>query len=285
MSAASSAPAFTTIAEGLAFPEAPRWHDGALWFSDMHARTVHRVVPGGAVEGMFEVPESPSGLGFLPDGSVLVVSMHDRRVLRFADGELTEHADLSTLASWHLNDMLVDAAGRAYVTNFGDASWPPEPITPGALALVHPDGTIGIAAEGMHFANGMALTDGGTRLVVAETRALPPRITQFDVAPDGGLTNRRLLVELEAELPDGLTADTDGNIWFASPFTSEVIKVSRDGEIITRVVTPVAPYACALGGDDLGTLFVCAAGSWHEDQTVVARDGVVLAMDLGGSRG
>lgn len=271
---------FTTIADGLAFPEAPRWHAGALWFSDMHSHAVHRVVPGESVELVVEVPESPSGLGFLPDGTLLVVSMHDRRVLRFADGALTEHADLSQVATWHLNDMLVDDQGRAYVTNFGDDSWPPEPITPGVLALVRPDGTVDVAAQDMHFANGMALVDGGARLVVAETRALPPRITQFDVQPDGTLTNRRLLVELASELPDGLGADADGNIWFASPFTSEVIKVSPAGEIVERVVTPVPPYACALGGNDLDTLYICAAGSWHEDETVVVRDGVVLALSL-----
>jgi len=113
------------VARDLAFPESPRFHQNELWFSDMHAHLVLRLRPWGVPETVLSVPQAPSGLGFLPDGSLLIVSMHDRRVLRLRpDGEVTEHADLSPVASWHANDMLVDPAGRAYVANFGDASAP-----------------------------------------------------------------------------------------------------------------------------------------------------------------
>src|SRR5216683_3711937 len=153
--------AFEVLATGLAFPEGPRWHDGALWFSDMYAGTVLRLVPGALPRAVADVPGSPSGLGFLPDGRLLVVSMHDRRVLRLDDDGLREHADLSEVASWHANDMLVDPAGRAYVGNFGDASGPGVPVTPASLALVRPSGEVSIAAADMLLANGMALIQGG----------------------------------------------------------------------------------------------------------------------------
>ncbi|WP_029138036.1 SMP-30/gluconolactonase/LRE family protein [Nakamurella lactea] len=273
---------FDVVADGLAFPEGPRWHDGALWFSDMQGGTVYRVTPGQPKEQVVEVPNLPSGLGFLPDGRLLVVSMHDRKVLRLDPDGLHEHADLSQVASWHTNDMLVDPQGRAYVGTFGDASAPPDPVTPANLALIAPDGAVSVAATDMHLANGMALTDGGRTLVVAETRALPPRITAFDVADDGSLSGRRVLIELTNELPDGICADADDNIWFASPFTGEVIKVDTAGQIVARIRTPQAPYACALGGEDGQTLFICASDTWIPEQARAALAGQVFALRVNG---
>jgi sugar lactone lactonase YvrE len=269
---------FEVVARGLAFPEGPRWHDGALWFSDMYAGQVLRLVPGQQPDTVVEVPESPSGLGFLPDGRLLVVSMHDRRVLRFDPDGLHEHADLSRVATWHANDMLVDPAGRAYVSNFGDSSAPGVPVTPANLALIQPDGTVSVAASGLLFANGMTLIDGGRTLVVAETRALPPRLAAFDVAPDGTLSGRRVLAEFGAEMPDGICADEADHIWAASPFTGEVIRLAPDGAIVQRVAVPVPPYACMLGGADGHTLFICAASSWRPDEARADRAGQILAF-------
>jgi sugar lactone lactonase YvrE len=203
--------------------------------------------------------------------------MHDRRVLRLEPAGLTQHADLGQIASWHGNDMLTDPAGRAYVSNFGDGSAPGVPVTPANLALVQPDGTVSVAASGMLFANGMALIAGGRILVVAETRALPPRITAFDVAPDGTLSGRRVLAEFDAEMPDGLCADAADHIWFASPFTGEVIRLAPDGTIVRRAPVPVPPYACVLGGVDGRTLFVCAASSWLPEEALARRTGQILA--------
>lgn len=268
------------VASGLAFPEAPRWRGDALWFSDMYAGQVLRLTPGQPAETVVTVPQGPSGLGFLPDGRLLVVSMHDRRVLRLDAGGLAEHADLSPVASWHANDMLVDPAGRAYVGNYGDASAPPALVTPASLALIQPDGAVSVAAPGMLFANGMALTHDGRTLVVAETRADPPRLTAFDVAADGTLSGRRVVAEFGAEMPDGICADAADHLWVASPFTGEVIRVAPNGAIVERVAVPVPPYSCALGGPDRRTLFICAAVTWVPDEALANRTGQILAQPV-----
>ena len=267
-------------AAGLAFPEAPRWHDGALWFSDMYAGVVLRLAPGRQPESVVTVPEHPSGLGFLPDGRLLVVSMQDRRVLRLDADGLHEHADLSELASWHLNDMLVDRAGRAYVTNFGDASAPPDPPAPVALAMVAPDGTTSVASPELQFPNGMTLINGDRTLVVAETRSVPPRLTAFDVAGDGSLSGQRVLAEFESEMPDGICADAADHVWVASPFTGEVLRVAPDGKVVTRIAVPVPPYAVALGGADGHTLFLAAAATWMPEQALAERTGQILAIQV-----
>lgn len=271
---------FKVVCTGLAFPEGPRWHEGALWFSDMHAHQVMRMTPGESPDIVVDVPEAPSGLGFLPDGRLLVVSMHDRKVMRLDAHGLVVHADLSKIATWHANDMLVDATGRAYVGNFGDDSVPPAPPASASLALIQPDGSVEVAADAMAFANGMTLIDGGRVMVVAETRATPPCLTAFDVDSDGHLSNRRVLVAFDGQLPDGISADADDHVWVASPFTNELLRVSPDGRIVDRLESPHPPYACAVGGDDGRTLFVCAAGSWREEDALVNRDGVILAIDI-----
>ena len=267
-------------AAGLAFPEAPRWHDGALWFSDMYAGQVFRLVPGEQPRAVATVPEHPSGLGFLPDGRLLVVSMQDRRVLRLDADGLHEHADLSKLATWHANDMLVDAAGHAYVGNFGDASAPPDPPAPVPLILVQPDGAVSVATPELRFPNGMTLINGGRTLVVAETRSVPPRLTAFDVAADGTLSEQRVLAEFEDEMPDGICADAADHIWVASPFTAGVLRVAPDGSVVTRIASPLPPYACALGGADGRTLFIAGAVTWRPDEALAARTGQILAVPV-----
>ncbi len=263
------------VVDGLTFPEGVRWHDGALWFSDMHDHRVLRLAPGGAPQVVAEVPECPSGLGFLPDGRLLVVSMHDRRILRLDDDGLHEHADLSALAPWHCNDMFVDARGRAYVGNFGDDSAPPDPPHPTVLIAVDPDGTAYVVADDLSFPNGIVVTPDGGTLVVAESRSVPPRLTRFTVAPDGRLSNRETLVEFDAaELPDGLALDAERNVWVAMPFGDELVRVSASGEIERRV--PFAsPYAVAVGGEHGRDLFVCTAPTWEPEQAARLRGGAV----------
>jgi sugar lactone lactonase YvrE len=273
-------PQFDAVVDGLAFPEGPRWHDGALWFSDMHDGRVVRW--DGSAETVLRLEdECPSGLGFLPDGRLLVVAMHARQVLRLDPDGPVVHADLSEIATWHANDMLVDPAGRAYVGNFCDGTAPPVPITPASLALVRPDGTVSVAATGLDLPNGMVLIDGGRTLVVAETRGLPPRISAFTVAADGTLSQRRVLVQLENELPDGLTVDAQDNIWFASPFTGELIKLTPDGRIAARLACPRPPYACALDAESR-SLYVCVADDWVPEVCRAQRSGAVLRVDVTG---
>lgn len=263
-----------TLAEGLTFPEGVRWHDGALWFSDMHAHTVQRLVPGEAPEVVAEVPECPSGLGFLPDGTPLVVSMHDRRLLRLGDDGPTQHADLSTLAPWHTNDMCVDSQGRAYVGNFGDDSAPPDPPKPTVLLLVEPSGEARVVAEDLWFPNGIAITADGGTLVVAETRSVPGRLTAFTVGEDGSLSDRRTLAEFQGGFPDGIAIDAEGGVWVAFPFGDEVVRVTADGEIDRRLPFP-SPYAVALGGPGGRQLFVATAPSWVPEEAIANRAGSI----------
>jgi len=267
-----------TLAEGLTFPEGPRWHDGALWLSDMHAHRVLRLEADGTATTVAEVPECPSGLGFLPDGTPLVVSMHDRRLLRLEPGGPVEHADLSGLANWHCNDIWVDSGGRAFVGNFGDGSAPPDPPKPTALIAVEPDGAARIVAEDLWFPNGIAVSPDRSTLLVAESRSLPSRLTRFDVGPDGDLSNRRVLVEFEpGELADGIALDAELGVWVAMPFGNELVRVTAEGEIERRV--PIeSPYAVALGGPDGRDLFVCSAPAWEPDEAIRLRAGTVRTL-------
>lgn len=265
------------LADGFAFPECPVWHDGALWFSDVYAGRVHRLDPDGTADVVAEVDGHPAGLGFLPDGRLLVAAGVPRTLLRLeADGSLVEHADLSGVATWHLNDMHVDAAGRAYVGNYGDASAPPDPPYPAELALVQPTGEVSSAATGLMFANGIdGLADGRT-LVVAETRSTPGRLTAFTVGPAGELSERRVLAELDV-MPDGIAVAPDDSVWVASPFTSELLHVSPDGEVVERLAVPT-PYAVALGGPDRDQLLVCSSPTWVPDVALRDLAGAVLRV-------
>jgi sugar lactone lactonase YvrE len=249
------------LLDGLAFPEGPRWRDGKLWFSDMHAGAVMTVDAEGRAERVVEVPEQPSGLGWLPDGRLLVVSMRDRRLLRL-DGEgLVEVADLSEHATWHCNDMLVDEAGRAYVGNFGaeihgGQGRPPATV----LCRVDPDGEVHVAARDLHFPNGTVLTPDGRTLIVAETFA--PCLTAFAVdASTGDLTDRRVWAPIEGAVPDGICLDAEGAVWLASPVSAEVRRVAEGGRVLDRVPVETQAFACMLGGEDGRTLFVCTAAT------------------------
>jgi sugar lactone lactonase YvrE len=274
------ASAFETLAVGLTFPEGPRWHDGALWLSDMHGHSVLRLGDDGIVETVAQVPECPSGLGFLPDGRLLVVSMYDRRLLRLDPRGLVEHADLTGLAPWHLNDMAVDASGRAYVGNFGDASAPPDPAMPTVLIAVEPDGEARVVAEDLRFPNGIAVTRDGGTLIVAETRAVPGRLTAFQIAPDGDLEGRRTLIEFgPGELPDGITMDASDGIWVAMPFSGEVVRVTLGG-VVDQRRTIANPYAVTVGGVDSRDLFVCTAPAWEPQAAARLRGGAVLRTRL-----
>lgn len=248
------------LLDGLAFPEGPRWHEGRLWFSDMHADVVMTVDLDGRSERVVEVPEQPSGLGWLPDGRLLVVSMKDRRLLRLDDEGLVEVADLSEHATWHCNDMVVDEAGRAYVGNFGaeihgGASGAPPPAV---LCRVDPDGEVHVAARGLSFPNGTVITPDGRTLIVGES--FGPRLTAFDVdRATGDLSNRREWAPVSGAVPDGICLDAAGAIWLASPISHEVQRVAEGGEVLDRVRVESQAFACMLGGDDGRTLFVCTA--------------------------
>lgn len=254
----------TVLVEGLVFPEGPRWHEDKLWFSDMQLRWVMTVDLKGNLNRVVEVIHSPSGLGWLPDGRLLVVSMLDRRLLRLDPDELSEAADLSRLASYHCNDMVVDQQGRAYIGNFGFDLAYGESIQPAEIVMVTPEGQARVVADQLLFPNGCVITPDHKTLIVAET--LGHRLTAFDIAPDGSLLNSRLWAALDGVYPDGICLDEDGNIWVAAPDPGLVLCVQEGGRIIHEVRVSTKPYACMLGGRERRTLFVCTAPNSTPDQ-------------------
>lgn len=256
--------AFSVLLDGLAFPEGPRWHDGRLWFSDMHRQRVVALDLDGKTDTIVEVPNRPSGLGWLPDGRLLVVSMLDRKLLRLDPGGLVQHADLSELASCHCNDMVVDARGRAYVGNFGFDLWKQGDFRTAELVLVSPGGDATVVADGLSFPNGTVITPDGRTLIVGESGGA--RVTAFDVAPNGLLSRRREWAALSGAVPDGICLDAEGAIWVASPASSEVLRVREGGEVTQRLPVSTQAFACMLGGPDRRTLFVCTAASSDPDE-------------------
>lgn len=246
------------LLEGLMFPEGPRWHEGRLYFSDQHDHRVVAMDPDGKAETIVEVPEQPSGLGWLPDGRMLVVSMLDRRVLRLENDQLVEHADLSSLATGACNDMVVDTKGRAYVGHFGFDMYGGEDPRDASVILVLPDGSTSVAAEEMAFPNGSAITPDGSTMIVAESWGT--RLTAFTIAGDGALGGRREFAKLQGAAPDGICLDAQGAVWIACPFTGRCLRVKDGGEILEEVKTSYdSAFACMLGGDDRRTLYVCTA--------------------------
>lgn len=254
-----------TLLDGLCFGEGPRWHEGRLWLSDMHAHQVLAVSEDGQVETIVEVRNWPSGLGWLPNGDLLVVSMTDRRVLRYDGKNLTTHADLSGLASYHCNDMVVATTGQAYVGNFGFDLQAKAEFKTAQLICVEPDGSARIVAQNMSFPNGSVITPDGKTLIVGET--FGSRLTAFDILSDGSLDNRRIWAELpEGAVPDGICLDAENGIWSASPSSNECIRQVEGGEVTHRIAVSQGAFACMLGGERGDTLFILTSGSSDSEE-------------------
>jgi len=264
------------LLDGLAFGESPRWHDGRLWFSDMHAYQVMTVDLSGRTETIVRVPGLPSGLGWLPDGRLLVVSMTDRRLLRLESGGLVEVADLSKLASYHCNDMVVDRQGRAYIGHFG-FNYYSQPFAPAEVILVTPDGSARVVAEQMAFPNGSIITPDGRTLIVAET--FGGCLTAFDIQPDGSLAGRRVWALTSPAIPDGICLDAEGAVWVSSP-TGEVLRIQEGGQVADRISLSRPAFACMLGGADLRTLFVMTAKSDNPDELRAEPSGRVEIVEV-----
>lgn len=265
--------AAVTIATGFAYPEGPRWHEGRLWVADQHDGTVHVMGADGMRVDHFAVPGGPSGMGWLPDGDLLVVSMQERRLYRRGqDGQLAVHAELAAVHPGESNDMVVDRAGRAYVGNIGFDFGGGDPPKVTVMALVEPDGRVSVAADDLLCPNGTVITPDGRTLIVAES--LAGQLTAFDVAPDGRLSGRRIFADVPGHVPDGICLDVDGCIWLASPYAGEVLRVREGGEIVARhTIDGANPYACLLGGDDGRTLYICCAPDHDRQATLMARAG------------
>ena len=249
-----------TLLTGLAFGESPRWHDGRLWLSDWGAEELIAVDLTGAREVVAQVRSFPFCIDWLPDGRLLIVHSRDRLLLRREpDGSLVTHADLSPLASgW--NEIVVDGRGNAYVNGAGFDPIAGEEVAPGIVALVTPDGSARQVADGIAFPNGMAVTPDNSTLIVAESYA--SRLTAFDIAADGGLSNRRVWAPAGDDHPDGVCLDTAGAAWYADVGNKRCVRVAEGGAVLQTVDLDRGCFACMLGGPDRRTLFLVAR-EWH----------------------
>ena len=282
----------SVVLDGMSYLECPRWHDDRIWVADFYRHEVLSATEDGKdlrVEA--EVPQQPSGLGWLPDGRLLVVSMRDSKLLRReADGKLVVHADLADHVSGHPNDMVVDAQGRAYVGNFGFDLMNGADVSPTVLLRVDPDGSITQVAEDLWFPNGSVITDDGV-LMVDET--FGNRVSAFDIAPDGSLGQRRdwaafgplptapglpHVLGSIAVAPDGCGLDAEGAMWIADALNGRAIRVREGGEIVDEVSTGTGVFACGLGGADGRTLFICAAPDFDERARAAAREAQLLSV-------
>jgi sugar lactone lactonase YvrE len=281
------------LAEGIHFGEGPRWHGGRLWFSDFYAHAVKSVSLAGDLRTEFEIDDQPSGLGWAPDGSMLIVSMTKRRVLRRTpDGRIAVHADLGDVAAFHCNDMVVDSAGGAYVGNFGfdlDAQIRARGVASvladhptAALAYVAPDGAVSVAAENMHFPNGPVITPDGKTLIIGET--LGAVLTAFEIGDGGVLANRRVWADCRPAIPDGICLDAEGAIWIANPVAPQCVRVAEGGQALEIIETGQPCYACMLGGDDGRTLFMLTAASSDHEAAAKSKTGKILIAEVDSPR-
>jgi sugar lactone lactonase YvrE len=274
------------IAENLVFPECPRWHDGKLWFSDIHDYWVKTCTDEGNVQNVVSLGESVqcTGLGFLPNGQLLIVSPAASKLMCFGLRGLIEYADIAHLTQHRCNDMVVDSIGRAYVGHHGFNLRAPNPIPAMAdLILVNPDRSSRVVASGLGFPNGPIISEDGRTLIVAES--LAARFSAFDIAMDGSLVNRRTWAQFDdlglsfskddpiRVSPDGSCLDTEGAIWAASPGLDEVLRIREGGEVTHRVKPSQAPFACVLGGADRKTLFICTARTYRFPEVHEVRSG------------
>ena len=275
-----------TVLDGLHLPECPRWHDDTLWLCDMWGHEVLRLTDAGEREVVHRFPDDddPGGTGWLPDGTMLVVGMEQRVVHRLVDGRTELHADLRELAPFQLNDMVVAADGTAYVTQFGFDLWGGGEYRDSEVIRVRPDGSADVAATDMGVPNGIALSEDGRTLVVAEPGAA--RISTFAVGTDGGLADRRV-TELEKApgatyvAPDGLCLDEEGGVWFADPMGARVVHLDADGRPDRELPFPDEhPLACVLGGSDRKTLFVCVGGVVSKPQRPPEPGGRLVAVEV-----
>lgn len=242
------------LADGFSFLEGPRWRDGHLFVSDMRGGAVFKVGEDGSSSCVTDMADWPSGLGFLPDGSLLVVGMHGKQVHRVSGGTVEPYCDLGGLVAAPLNDMVVTPQGRAYVGDIGHDFYAGEPAAPGNITLIDVNGEARRAASGLRSPNGLVARQDGRTLCVSES--FGHRLVEFDCDVAGDLSNPRTLIELPGEVPDGICLDAEGNIWAACYLGSRFVQVDRRGRIIGEIPVPGRnAVACQLGGADGRTLF------------------------------
>jgi len=267
---------------GLGMGESPRWRDDRLWFSDMVTQQVRKVDRSGHGEVVTKVEAGPMGLGWLPDGTMLVVSSMDGRLLRCdPDGSLHTHADMSSLSPYPFSDMVMDSRGNAYITNIGfdfSEGFDGDGL-PGSAFLVTPQGEARQVADAMGFPNGLVVTPDNSTLIIAESYA--NRLTAFDIAEDGSLANRRVWADLGDGVPDGLTLDAENAVWYADVPNQRCVRVQEGGAVLQTIDVDRGCFACVLGGPQNTTLFIVAA-QWLGAQSMGSQEktGQVLAVEV-----
>jgi sugar lactone lactonase YvrE len=263
------------LLSGLAFPECPRWHDDRLWFSDWGAQELIAVDLAGQREVMLHVPSFPFSFDWLPAGPLLVVSASERALLRQqSDRSLAMQTDLSVLSDKPWNEIVVDGRGNAYVNSIG-FDFPEGEFAPGIIALVTPDGSVRQVADDLAFPNGMVVTADNTTLIVAESYA--GKLTAFDIAADGSLSNRRVWADLQGGAPDGICLDAENAVWYGDVPNKQCVRVRQGGEVLRTIALDRGCFACMLGGADQRTLFLIA-NAWGDPDGMAdgARKGQVL---------
>jgi len=267
------------LLDGLSFGESLRWHQDRLWLADWGAQQVMAVDPEGRPQVMARVdfPAFPMGIDWLPDGRLLAVAARDGRLLRQeADGSLVTHADLSGLAEpghpW--NEIVVDGRGNAYLSNQG-FDFPGGTFVPGTIALLKPDGSARPVADGIAFPNGMAITPDNATLIVAES--YDQKLTAFQIAADGSLSQARVWADLGDGVPDGICLDAEGAIWYADVPNKQCVRVREGGQVLQTIQLDRGCFSCALGGTNRTTLFM-AVTQWRgtERTTDTSRAGQLL---------
>ncbi|WP_396872812.1 SMP-30/gluconolactonase/LRE family protein [Mycolicibacter heraklionensis] len=268
---ASSQSTPTPLAGGFCFGEGPRWFEGLLWFSDMLGEAIHTVNLRGSMTTVPLPGHTPSGLGFRPDGSLLIASASDRQVLCYDGDTVTMLADLSELVPADLGDMVVDAAGRAYIGS--------QAYSGGVLVRVGPDASVHLVAEDLDFPNGMAITPDGGTLIVAES--MGRRLTRFTVDADGELRDRRVFADGLDGPPDGIALDAAGGVWTAMTLANQFERITEGGVVTDRIATGErAAIACALGGPKRRTLFLLSSTTAYPKHLIGTRDSRLDAVSV-----
>ena len=267
------------LTDAVRHAESPRWHDGRLWFSDVHDYRVKTIDLEGRVETVVEAPGRPAGLGLMPDGRWLLATAHDRKLSWIDGGRLVEACDLSSVALGLLGDMVVDGNGQAYVSDTGFDHGAGEPHRPGRVLLFVEGERERVVAEDIDYANGSAVSADGRLFFLAES--FGERVSVFDIVPDGSLSGRRVLADF-GTLTDGVCLDAEGCLWVALPTAEEFVRVEPAGVVVDRVSTTgrmaIAPM---LGGLDGRTLFICSVYSTPDTLSKGVCNGVIESVEVG----
>jgi sugar lactone lactonase YvrE len=265
------------VMDGVAFPESPRWHDGRLWFSDWMAQEVIAVSSEGESDVIAHVDAFPFSIDWLPDGPMLITA--GSLILRLEpDGSLATHADLGELTEFGWNEIVVDGQGNAFVNGAGFDLMGGGEFAPGGVAVLRPDGSAERLAEDIAFPNGMAITPDESTLIVADSYG--KELVAFDLAEDGGLSNRRTWADLGEGVPDGICMDAEGAVWYADVPNRRCVRVAEGGDVLDQVDVDRGCFACMLGGEDRATLFI-AAQEWNGAEAIGTgpRTGQVLTVE------